>query len=134
MGEEIRKVPITYRVLDEDIDDIMVSCLEGGCTSYWCDEVAVVGEYLGEYASDQISRGGKLLFLPKWLDDEVDGPRTLDRESFLKGLDMYISDYAFLHYGLRLIDETGRVDPGEIDAFIADCIVQLALFGDVIYG
>ena len=41
-----------------DIDDIMSIALEGGIT-YWCSYVEVVGgEYLGEYASDQISRGG----------------------------------------------------------------------------
>ena len=46
-------------VTDEDIDDIMESALNSGIT-YWCNKVKVVGEYLGEYASDQISRGGTL--------------------------------------------------------------------------
>ena len=45
------------KISQQDIDDIMVCALEGGI-SYWCCEAEVIGEYLGEYASDQISRGG----------------------------------------------------------------------------
>ena len=44
---------LDVRVSNEDIDDIMVSALEGGI-NYWCRKAEVKGEYLGEYASDQI--------------------------------------------------------------------------------
>ena len=37
----------------------MATALDGGIT-YWCNKAEVIGGYLGEYASDQISRGGKL--------------------------------------------------------------------------
>ncbi len=132
---QLRTVNITYCINDEAIDDIMVSSLEGGVTSMWCDEVAVVGTYLGEYASEQISRGGWLAFLPKDFYEEFGGPVSLNKEGFLNGLDKYISDYAFLHNnGLSLIDENGLIDPGEIDAEIADSIVQLGLFGEIVYG
>ncbi len=52
---------INYKVEfdNECIDDIMATALEGGIT-YWCDDAEVVGDYLGEYASEQISRGGTL--------------------------------------------------------------------------
>lgn len=46
-------------VKQQDIDDIMAAALEGGI-NYWCYKAEVIGDYLGEYASDQISRGGKL--------------------------------------------------------------------------
>ena len=38
----------------------MVTALEGGI-NYWCRRAKVVGEYLGEAAIDQISRGGSLI-------------------------------------------------------------------------
>ena len=47
---------------------------------------------------------------------------------FLRGLSQYIGgcyDY---------VTENGSLDAGQIDAEGADCIVQYALFGDVIYG
>ena len=50
---------INFVVTDQDIDDIMSAVLDGGIT-YWCCRAEVVGDYLGEYASEQISRGGTL--------------------------------------------------------------------------
>ena len=43
----ILEVSFSVFVTDEDIDDIMVSALEGGIT-YWCQEAEVIGEHLGE--------------------------------------------------------------------------------------
>ena len=50
-------------VTNEDIDDIMCIALEGGITPMWCTAVKPVGGYLGQFASEQISRGGKLEFI-----------------------------------------------------------------------
>lgn len=58
-NKEIMNIELKVVVNDEDIDDIMAGALEGGI-NYWCDEAKVVGNYLGEYASEQISRGGQL--------------------------------------------------------------------------
>ena len=53
-------VVFNFALSDEDIDDIMSAALDGGIT-YWCCKAKVVGKYLGEYASEQIARGGVLL-------------------------------------------------------------------------
>ena len=42
---------ITVRLTQQDVDDIMVSALEGGIC-YWCDRVTVEGQYLCKYASE----------------------------------------------------------------------------------
>ena len=50
---------IKVSLTQEDVDNIMCAAL--GYIIYWCREAEVVdGEYLGEYASEQISRGGVL--------------------------------------------------------------------------
>lgn len=102
----------------QDIDDIMVSALEGGIT-YWCGRCEVVGEYLGEYASEQISRGGKLI-----LHDIEDDEETweLDLEKLQKGI--------------KGIIEKGywNGDKYYCDAEVADIIVQYALFDDIVFG
>lgn len=59
-SSELLEITTNVLVTHEDIDDIMVSALEGGI-NHWCAEAKVQGEYLGEFASDQISRGGTLL-------------------------------------------------------------------------
>lgn len=59
-----------YTVTPQDIDDIMVTALEGGI-NYWCRKAKVVGEYLGECASDQISRGGSLILYDAESSDHI---------------------------------------------------------------
>ncbi len=115
-------------VTSEDIDDVMVSALEGGIT-YWCDEAVVVGQYLGDFASDQISRGGML----KLHANEDDEWFILTKEKFLRGLEMELSD---AKETITDVDENGEryLDPGNIDGEAADNIVQYALFGELVYS
>ena len=47
------KATINFKLNMQDIDDIMACALEGGI-NYWCSEAKVIGEYLGEYASEQM--------------------------------------------------------------------------------
>ena len=120
------KVEIRVELTQQDIDDIMVAALEGGI-NYWCDEAAVEGgEYLGKYASDQISRGGTLL--PH--DTDEDAYRKLDLEKFLKGFKLWLENGGD-QYGAV---QGHEVDCCNIDAGCADEIVQYALFGEVVYG
>lgn len=114
---------IEVNLSQQDIDDIMVAALEGGIC-YWCRKAEVVGEYLGEYASDQISRGGALIL------HDVESAQTweLTLEKFLNGVKLYFEQ------GCHVQVEDNRIDPGDIDANDADCIVQFAVFGEVIFG
>lgn len=128
-GQEVEKVhevkaELHFRVTQQDIDDIMVSVLEGGI-NYWCRKAEVVGgKYLGEYASDQISRGGSLMLY----DIESSDKWELTLEKFLAGLKMYVENG-----GAGCVwDEA--IDTGEIDGCAADNIVQYALFGELVFG
>lgn len=125
---EVLNVSFSVIVTPEDIDDIMVSALEGGIT-HWCCEAEVMGEYLGEYGSDQISRGG-ILRLHAWKNNEV---YELTKEKFLKGLEKYIKKPIYSDF-LEFADHEVRLDTGYADAVVADTIIQYALFDDVIYG
>lgn len=111
------------KINDETIDDIMATALEGGIT-YWANKAEPVGGLLGEYGSDQISRGGTL----RIYDAEEDASYELTLDKFLTGLSLYLAH----SYDEVVYD--GWVDAGNIDAIGADNIVQYALFGEVIYG
>ena len=114
---------IEVNLTQQDVDDIMVAALEGGI-NYWCREAEVVGEYLGEYASDQISRGGSLILH----DSESSDKWELTLEKFLNGVKLYFED------GCHVQVEDNRIDAGDIDAGDADGIIQFALFGEVVFG
>ena len=114
---------IEVNLTQQDVDDIMVAALEGGI-NYWCREAEVVGEYLGEYASDQISRGGSLILY----DAESSDKWELTLEKFLNGVKLYFEQ------GCHVQVEDNAIEIGDIDAGDADCIVQFALFGEVVFG
>ena len=120
---EIKK---SIKVTQEDIDDIMCSALEGGIT-YWCRKAKVVGEYLGEYASEQISRGGTL----KLYDAEEDEVYELTLEKLLEGIKLAVDGNYYDDYDWC---DGKTIDTCQVDAEVADCIVQLALFGEIVFG
>ena len=89
MGKEYEeiKAEISVRISTEDIDDIVTTALEGGIC-YWCRRAEVKGKYLGEFASEQISRGGVLV-----LHDSVDDKkRELNKEKLLSGVKQYLEN------------------------------------------
>lgn len=114
-----------YEVTSQDIDDIMATALDS--ISYWCRKAKVVGEYLGEYASDQISRGGSLILY----DAESNDCWELNLENLLHGIEKAIEDNWFDDYGWY---DNGVLYTTEIDGEVADVIVQLALFDDIVFG
>lgn len=128
MDQEILKLELEVVVTHEDIDDIMAGALEGGI-NYCCDEAKVVGNYLGEYAREQISRGGQLILH----DFEEEEDYILDKEKFLKGLKMYFQK-PHPYDILEEQDNKLRIDTCNADATVCDMIIQYALFDDVIYG
>lgn len=119
------KININYKVEvdNECIDDIMATALEGGIT-YWCDCAEVVGERLGEFASEQISRGGTL----RLHDFEENKNYELTLDKFLVGLAKVVGER-----GLDVLYQ-GKIDSSNIDAEDADAIIQYAIFGEVVYG
>ena len=125
-GTQKIKVTMEIEVTDQDIDDMMVTALEGGLP--WCGMAEVVGgEYLGQYASDQISRGGKLILH----DAESDDKWELDKAKFLNGLTRWIQNSSNMMYA---VDDDGRIDAGNIDAGDIDEIIQIAVMGEVVFG
>ena len=114
---------IEVSLTQQDIDDIMVAALEGGI-NYWCRKAEVVGEYLGEAASDQISRGGILILH----DAESAQTWKLTLGKFLNGVKLYFEQ------GCHVQVEDNAIDTCDIDAGDADCIIQLAIFEEVVFG
>ena len=115
----------TAKLTQEDIDDIMCSALEGGIT-YWCDKVEVVeNRYYGEWAHEQISRGGNL----KIHDFEDNEEHFIGLDDFIEGMALALKD----GYGENWF-VNGALDGSQIDAEMADVIIQFAIWGEVVYG
>jgi hypothetical protein len=111
---------IAMEVDPQAIDNLMSDALD--FCSYWCRRVAVSGALPdgAEYRSEVVSRGGRLKF---HLRDQP-ATFTLDRVSLLTG----VGRYAASHGKWVLSTEA------DYDATDADAVLQLALFGEIIYG
>jgi len=112
-------------ITQEDIDDIMCAALEDGIC-YWCGRAEVVGDYLAEYAHEQVSRGGTL----RLHDSENADVYELDRDKFLQGLRMFIER----GNGDLVSIKNNRIDSADFDSECADSVIQYALFAQIIYS
>jgi hypothetical protein len=70
-----------------------------------------------DYASDCIAKGGKLRIVEH---EKFEGTKILTLENLLKGIAMAV--------------EAGQFDLENYDACGADCVIQNALFGEIVYG
>lgn len=117
-----------YSLTQQEIDDLLVTAFEGGIT-YWCRNIKVNKWPEGaRYASDVPSRGGVLTIAIDEVDDlgdVVEYQLTLD--DVIRGIKMFCES-RMLH------PETLFGDFGDYDAIDADCIVQFAVFGEIVYG
>jgi hypothetical protein len=128
MNSYVFDIDVTKRVrlTEQDIDDIMVSALEGGI-NYWCDEAKVdEANRHGDWGHEQIARGGTLLLH----DAEDDNTFELNLNNFLEGFRKFAEEYDYYD----AVQPDGTVETGNIDATCADTIVQCAVFGDLVYG
>lgn len=118
------KAELRVKLTEEDIDDIMVGALEGGI-NYWCCEAEVIEEKrVADWGHEQIARGGILILH----DAESDDKWELTLEKFLAGVKQYIENGG----AACVTDES--IDTCDIDGAAADCIVQYALFGELVFG
>lgn len=118
-------------VNQEDIDDIMCTALEGGIT-YWCygAQSMMNEEWMKEnnieYLSDVTGRGGDIVLTTE------DGDYVLTLKGFLTGLQQLIDESD--EYYLESTSDGIKIDTSEIDADIADLIIQYAIFGKLVYA
>ena len=86
---------------------------------YWIDRAEIVGEEMGEYCSEHLANGGTI----KIHDLEENKWHTVTNEQFVTAIGKYIQ--------ALYVDET--LD-GYLDDATAEMVLQIACFGEVIYG
>jgi hypothetical protein len=115
------EMPLT----EYDIDNIMVSAIEGGIgywaclvnnTPEWADKPKNIAS--SQWATKLLLEGNKVLF-----EDEEDGKKlTLTLDKLIKGFEKNFKERPW----------DNDLEKG--DANTSDCIVQYSLFGEVVYG
>ena len=118
MSKDKNYVLKPIEVTDDHLDSILVGAFEGG-SNYWAEKVEVRDDdYKGaEFASGVIGKGGEL-----YITTELDGKYLLTRNMLINGLQQYLDESKHKNW------------PDGGDAYTDDCILQYALFGEIVYG
>ncbi|WP_336786919.1 hypothetical protein [Paenibacillus sp. MMO-177] len=138
------QIRVPMLIEDKEIDYIVSTAFEGGI-NYWCRKAEVVEptgwgnedtpellkgtQYEGaEYASDLISRGGRIL-LHEHEGEHNDEPEkyTLTKEKVLAGIQLFMEKAASDPNHIKL-------DLDNYDANDADLIVQYGIFGEIVFS
>ena len=124
------------KVVTENISDILSSAIYGGI-GYWAciDDTTpefIINSFNNDDSYEEICtrillHGGHILIIDIW---EEYGIYSLTLENLLTGIKRWIESG---------MDRYGTVSGNEldcccIDSECADCIIQLALFDDIVYG
>jgi hypothetical protein len=117
---------LTITISNQTIGDLLVTALEGGI-NYWCDRATVKRE------NGQRLSNNEIVDHPDWLPgceftfrDADDGiEQTIGFEAFNTALETMVANHP-KHFADIINDNH--------DADTADVLVQLALFGELVYG
>lgn len=119
----------TVEITDEDIMDIMCSAIEGGI-GYW----ACLDNSGKEWANDNpasetaakiLLDGGTVRFLD---DEDRETEYLLTLDKLCNGIQKYITESP------EILDDNSHIECGEVDAIVADMMVQYAIFGEVMFS
>lgn len=114
-------------ITDDDIDEIMCIALEGGITD-WCNDAYPSEVLLGDYLSEQISRGGNIILT----SSETNETFVLTKKKILNGISLFLSEKDNL-WAYTTADME-KIDVASLDADDVDKIVQYALFSELVFG
>lgn len=104
------KIEVELNVTKEDIEVIIE--MAGYGIGYWCSAARVGDDYYKVY------------------EDEEDKWYKLSHEDILKGIGMYIGNG---NQPYNILDGEGGINTGNVDAEVADMIIQYCCFGEIIY-
>ena len=118
MNKDKNYVLKAIEVTDEHLDNILAGAFEGG-SNYWAVKVEVAkDDYKGKkYASECVAAGGAL-FITTTEGDKY----LLTKQCVIEGLQMYLDESKHKNW------------PDGGDAYTDDCILQYALFEEIVYG
>ena len=122
------KVTVEVEVTKEFCSDVLIIASEGGL-NYWAERVRVTDD-----ADDQLRESISFI---REDDESYPAERfTVNHEDVVRGIQKLLNGEVHVNAAIREYIHRGVItnDAGNIDSDAADCIVQAAAFGDVVYG
>lgn len=120
------------------LHDVFVTAIEGGMTSAWGRVLTYHwAKDVAHYDSDVDDLEGFYALVDEYGDDDTPSARHhIDRDVIQRGMQLAATEWQHkIHWQCGYTPPVNDdVEWPDFDAIDADCIVQLGLFGEVIYG
>lgn len=114
-------IPCTLQFPTQRLYDILTTAREGGC-DYW----AAMNKSVRD---DELN---VLSFQARDHEDEDSEWMTVDKDTVIKGITTLCADPKWCK--MRIVSEILKGDEGDLDADDCDVIIQVGLFGELVYG
>jgi hypothetical protein len=124
-------VTVPVELDDQFIEDMVVTAFEGG-SNYWVDHVQInhpagekmKGEPVSTWAASALNLGGNVVVFVREEGDSHDCPPvTMTKEMLVSGIQTWINNHTCSPEALM-----------DYDADDADCVLQYAVFGELVFG
>jgi len=126
------------RITEEDIDNIFETAVNGAI-SYWCPDIQMLNktDEMNGFGK-HLNAGGEVLVyedVEESMNADTWEKHRIILDDVLLGIGKYINgEYS---YSLDIVENDNGVlvlDCYMIDADVADAILQLSVFGEIVYG
>ena len=115
------KVNIQHEVTQEQIEDLITCAIEGG-SNYW---YRIESDTKGDYSKTALTVKGLVISNHMVLDEDKPRQGVLNIDSIASALRLMASKHP---------NAINDVITGNADAYTGDIFLQLAVFGEVLYG
>lgn len=122
-------VSIQRQLSEEFMSDVLTTAIEGG-SNYWLKEPEAVQKALVKR-----QRSGPVSISFTWMDAEEPQEKTVDLAALAGAVQRVVSE-GLMRDDLRdsVLHAVASGDAGSIDADGADALLQIAAFGEIVYG
>jgi len=102
------------------LSDIIITAVEGGAVDYWAD--------VSHYNSSDFNAS----FLLTW----EGGAKVVTTNEIARGINKIIKGECQVSDSIKgwIVEDNKENDASNIDALAADCIIQAAVLGELVYG
>lgn len=134
-------ITVTHEVTDQFLMDVMVNTVECGAIGYWAiiahvmrDEDLNITEFQVADMEDCMEEADKGVSEFE-ITNNPDLWYVIDKPKVIEGIQKIMSGEVPINWDIRnMIVNAVATDDADIDAIGCDCIIQAAMFGELVYS
>lgn len=125
------KITVTRELTDEFVSDVLIVAFDGSLGACWYWSKPAPTQWLAV-----VDDKWKQVLITEPESNEPNKVLLVDESVVQRGIQLLIEHKVGINNDLfvHLMTAVLEGDAGEVDADVADCIIQAGLFGQIVYG